>query len=208
MAITEGHRHQLHRRLEEVLGAEEATTLMEHLPPVGWAEQMAPRPRLTGGSTGPMDTQVRHAANRCRYELLLDGEVVGVADYHEADGVLVFPHTEIAWGAAAAVSATCSCEVPSTTSARGPGRCSRCVGWYASSSTPTPTTRSCEPCHPGHRAPNLLRAGHLRGETEMPYIEGRAVHDADAHIMEEPTWLLDHADPSVRDRRVRQARAS
>jgi predicted TIM-barrel fold metal-dependent hydrolase len=34
----------------------------------------------------------------------------------------------------------------------------------------------------------------------MPYIEGRVVHDADAHIMEEPTWLIDHADPGVRDR--------
>ena len=33
----------------------------------------------------------------------------------------------------------------------------------------------------------------------MPYIEGRVVHDADAHIMEEPTWLLDHADPGVRE---------
>ena len=34
----------------------------------------------------------------------------------------------------------------------------------------------------------------------MPYIEGRVVHDADAHIMEEPTWLIDHADPGVRER--------
>jgi uncharacterized protein len=34
----------------------------------------------------------------------------------------------------------------------------------------------------------------------MPYSEGRLVHDADAHIMEPPTWLLDHADPDVRDR--------
>jgi predicted TIM-barrel fold metal-dependent hydrolase len=34
----------------------------------------------------------------------------------------------------------------------------------------------------------------------MPYIEGRTVHDADAHIMETPTWLRDHADPDVRDR--------
>jgi predicted TIM-barrel fold metal-dependent hydrolase len=33
----------------------------------------------------------------------------------------------------------------------------------------------------------------------MPYIEGRVVHDADAHIMEEPTWLLEHADPAVRE---------
>ena len=34
----------------------------------------------------------------------------------------------------------------------------------------------------------------------MPYIEDRVVHDADAHIMETPTWLRDHADPSIRDR--------
>jgi predicted TIM-barrel fold metal-dependent hydrolase len=34
----------------------------------------------------------------------------------------------------------------------------------------------------------------------MPYVTGRVVHDADAHIMETPTWLRDHADPGVRDR--------
>jgi predicted TIM-barrel fold metal-dependent hydrolase len=34
----------------------------------------------------------------------------------------------------------------------------------------------------------------------MPYVEGRVVHDADAHIMETPTWLRDHADPAIRDR--------
>ena len=28
----------------------------------------------------------------------------------------------------------------------------------------------------------------------------RVVHDADAHIMEPPTWLRDYADPSIRDR--------
>jgi len=38
MAISEETRHQLYRRLEEVLGPGEATTLMEHLPPVGWAD--------------------------------------------------------------------------------------------------------------------------------------------------------------------------
>ncbi len=34
----------------------------------------------------------------------------------------------------------------------------------------------------------------------MPYASGRTIHDADAHIMETPTWLRDHADPSVRER--------
>ncbi|HEY3834267.1 MAG TPA: amidohydrolase family protein [Acidimicrobiia bacterium] len=35
----------------------------------------------------------------------------------------------------------------------------------------------------------------------MPYNQlGRVVHDADAHIMEPPTWLRSHADPKLRDR--------
>ena len=38
------------------------------------------------------------------------------------------------------------------------------------------------------------------GGTDVPYSSGRVVHDADAHIMETPTWLRDHADPAVRDR--------
>jgi hypothetical protein len=38
MAIDERARHQLYLRLEEQLGAEAASTLMEHLPPVGWAD--------------------------------------------------------------------------------------------------------------------------------------------------------------------------
>ena len=38
MVVDERSRHQLYRRLEEVLGSEAATTLIEHLPPVGWAD--------------------------------------------------------------------------------------------------------------------------------------------------------------------------
>lgn len=38
MAISEESRHHLYQRLEEVLGPTEATVLMEHLPPVGWAD--------------------------------------------------------------------------------------------------------------------------------------------------------------------------
>jgi predicted GNAT family acetyltransferase len=37
---------------------------------------------------------VAHAPDRCRYELRLDGEVVGVADYRQEDGVRAFTHTE------------------------------------------------------------------------------------------------------------------
>ncbi|MFT4569642.1 MAG: putative TIM-barrel fold metal-dependent hydrolase [Hyphomicrobiaceae bacterium] len=34
----------------------------------------------------------------------------------------------------------------------------------------------------------------------MPYIDSRTVHDADAHIMEPPSWLREYADPKFRDR--------
>ena len=34
----------------------------------------------------------------------------------------------------------------------------------------------------------------------MAYIDRPRVHDADAHIMEPPNWLRDHADPDIRDR--------
>ena len=36
--ISEDDRYDMHRGLEEVLGAKRAATLMEHLPPVGWAD--------------------------------------------------------------------------------------------------------------------------------------------------------------------------
>ena len=38
MALTEETRHHMFQALERQLGAEEAATLMEHLPPVGWAD--------------------------------------------------------------------------------------------------------------------------------------------------------------------------
>jgi predicted TIM-barrel fold metal-dependent hydrolase len=34
----------------------------------------------------------------------------------------------------------------------------------------------------------------------MPYAGGRVIHDADSHIMEGPDWLIEHADPEVRER--------
>ena len=38
MSVTEEKRHHLYQRLEQVLGVEEATTMMELVPPVGWAD--------------------------------------------------------------------------------------------------------------------------------------------------------------------------
>jgi uncharacterized protein len=34
----------------------------------------------------------------------------------------------------------------------------------------------------------------------VAYNDSRIIHDADAHLMETPTWLRDHADPGIRDR--------
>jgi hypothetical protein len=38
MAISEEARHEMYLKFEEVLGAQVANTVMEHLPPVGWAD--------------------------------------------------------------------------------------------------------------------------------------------------------------------------
>jgi hypothetical protein len=38
MGITNERRHHLYVKLEEVLGEREATTMMDHLPPVGWGD--------------------------------------------------------------------------------------------------------------------------------------------------------------------------
>ena len=38
MAITEEQRHRMYLALERELGSDEAAILMEHLPPVGWAD--------------------------------------------------------------------------------------------------------------------------------------------------------------------------
>src|ERR1700728_3936769 len=46
-------------------------------------------------------------------------------------------------------------------------------------------------------SPHERRAGGR--EEDMAYSQGRIVHDADAHIMETPTWLRDHAEAADRD---------
>src|SRR5688500_14660129 len=68
-----------------------------------------------------------------------------------------------------------------------------------------PTTRACQARKRTHRSapPPALKCRRLRRrryDSNMLYIEGRVVHDADAHIMETPNWLRDHADPEFRDR--------
>jgi predicted GNAT family acetyltransferase len=42
-----------------------------------------------------MATTVRHNGERSRYEILVDDQLVGVADYRIDGQTVVFPHTEI-----------------------------------------------------------------------------------------------------------------
>jgi predicted GNAT family acetyltransferase len=42
-----------------------------------------------------MANEVRHNTERSRYELLVDGQLVGIADYRVHGDQVVFPHTEI-----------------------------------------------------------------------------------------------------------------
>lgn len=42
-----------------------------------------------------MDTEVRRNDEHSRYELTLDGRLVGVAQFYEVEGAVVIPHTEI-----------------------------------------------------------------------------------------------------------------
>jgi hypothetical protein len=42
-----------------------------------------------------VQTEVRKNAERSRYELVIDAEVVGIADYRREGDTLVFPHTEV-----------------------------------------------------------------------------------------------------------------
>jgi hypothetical protein len=62
MALDERSRHELYLRLEETLGPEAATTLMEHLPPVGWADVATKRD--LDALRGDLD----HLADRLRAE--------------------------------------------------------------------------------------------------------------------------------------------
>ena len=67
MAITEDQRHDLYEGLIELLGREKATTLMEHLPPVGWADVATKRDLDHQSTVSRRDLEVE--AGKLRHEM-------------------------------------------------------------------------------------------------------------------------------------------
>jgi len=47
------------------------------------------------GTVGDMDISVEHNRDRRRFEAMLDGRLVGFADYVPRDGAFAFTHTEV-----------------------------------------------------------------------------------------------------------------
>jgi hypothetical protein len=78
MAVDERSRHQLYQRLEAVLGAEEATILMEHLPPVGWADVATKR-----------DLDALEAANRREHDQLTQATEAVRKEVHQTRTLLI-----------------------------------------------------------------------------------------------------------------------
>jgi hypothetical protein len=70
MAVDERSRHALFQRLTEVLGDEEASTLMEHLPPVGWADVATKRDLDDSVAALRREMDGRFEQNRLEHEAL------------------------------------------------------------------------------------------------------------------------------------------
>jgi hypothetical protein len=73
MTVDEQSRHRLYRRLQEVLGQDEATTLMEHLP-TGGVGELATKDdlRLVKDDLSAVRDELRHEIQAVRHELLTE----------------------------------------------------------------------------------------------------------------------------------------
>jgi hypothetical protein len=92
MVIDERSRLALHKRLEELLGASEAATLMEHLPPVGWADVATKRDLDQAQAATKRDLEHLQAATKRDLEHL---EVKVKADVRGE--FIAFQRNIIAW---------------------------------------------------------------------------------------------------------------
>ena len=84
MVIDGRARHVLHQRLEEILGPDEAATLMEHPPPVGWADVATKRDLDQPQAATKRDLEHLQAATKLDLERLeakiradFRGELIG-----------------------------------------------------------------------------------------------------------------------------------
>jgi hypothetical protein len=70
MAVDERSRHELFLKLEQVLGPDEAATLMEHLPTLGWGEVATRRDLEQHAAMTKRDLDQLAAANKHDHGLL------------------------------------------------------------------------------------------------------------------------------------------
>ena len=68
IAIGERDRHRLYDRLEQILGPKEATILMAHLPPLGWADVATKRDLDALAEANRRDHEALAEANRRQHE--------------------------------------------------------------------------------------------------------------------------------------------
>jgi hypothetical protein len=83
MSVDERARHRLYLRLEEVLGSEEAGTLMNHLPPTGWGDVATKQDLAQGLET------LKHAL-RAEMESLARRSIMWTSSMVLATGALAF----------------------------------------------------------------------------------------------------------------------
>jgi hypothetical protein len=89
MAIDERARHRLYERLEAVLGPDEASILMEHLPPVGWADVATKRDLDALASATKRDLDAFEAGVRRELDLLHRGIEGLRVDVHQTRTILI-----------------------------------------------------------------------------------------------------------------------
>jgi hypothetical protein len=91
MALDERARHELHRKLEEVLGADQAGTLMELLPPVGWADVATKRDLDALGSSLRSELTLRLEAleHRLRAEISTSARTTLIAHIGTTIGAII-----------------------------------------------------------------------------------------------------------------------